>query len=43
MIRERVDNFGPIDTPATFPIQRCENAFIPLDAKLFIFEQMNKY
>jgi hypothetical protein len=38
MIRKPVDNFGPIDTPATSLIQRCEHAFLPFDTKLFTFE-----
>ncbi|BAD53309.1 putative ATPase beta subunit [Oryza sativa Japonica Group] len=33
-----VDNLGPVDTSATFPIHRSAPAFIELDTKLSIFE-----
>ncbi|PUZ60709.1 hypothetical protein GQ55_4G169000 [Panicum hallii var. hallii] len=33
-----IDNLGPVDTSATFPIHRSAPAFIELDTKLSIFE-----
>ncbi|XP_052142027.1 ATP synthase subunit beta, chloroplastic-like [Oryza glaberrima] len=38
VLREPVDNLGPVDTSATFPIHRSAPAFIELDTKLSIFE-----
>ncbi|KAG2538136.1 hypothetical protein PVAP13_9NG204438 [Panicum virgatum] len=35
---EPIDNLGPVDTSATFPIHRSTPAFIELDTKLSIFE-----
>src|SRR5512142_3045516 len=38
VLGEPVDNLGPVDTSATFPIHRSAPAFIELDTKLSIFE-----
>jgi len=35
---EPIDNLGPVDTSATFPIHKSMPAFIELDMKLSIFE-----
>ncbi|PUZ66604.1 hypothetical protein GQ55_3G331800 [Panicum hallii var. hallii] len=37
-VRAPIDNLGPVDTSATFPIHRSAPAFIELDTKLSIFE-----
>ncbi|PUZ60686.1 hypothetical protein GQ55_4G166700 [Panicum hallii var. hallii] len=38
VLGEPIDNLGPVDTSATFPIHRSAPAFIELDTKLSIFE-----
>ncbi|EMS56162.1 ATP synthase subunit beta, chloroplastic [Triticum urartu] len=38
VLGEPVDNLGPVDSSATFPIHRSAPAFIELDTKLSIFE-----
>lgn len=38
VLGEPVDNLGPVDSSATFPIRRSAPAFIELDKKLSIFE-----
>ncbi|KAF8698752.1 hypothetical protein HU200_035006 [Digitaria exilis] len=38
VLGEPIDNLGPVDTTATFPIHRSAPAFIELDTKLSIFE-----
>ncbi|KAF7069883.1 hypothetical protein CFC21_075457 [Triticum aestivum] len=38
VLGEPVDNLGPVDNSATFPIHRSAPAFIELDTKLSIFE-----
>ena len=38
VLGEPIDNLGPVDTSATFPIHRSAPAFIELDTKFSIFE-----
>uniref|UniRef100_M8BAK6 H(+)-transporting two-sector ATPase n=1 Tax=Aegilops tauschii TaxID=37682 RepID=M8BAK6_AEGTA len=38
ILGEPIDNLGPVDSSATFPIHRSAPAFIELDTKLSIFE-----
>jgi F-type H+/Na+-transporting ATPase subunit beta len=38
VLGEPIDNLGPVDTSATFPIHISMHAFIELDTKLSIFE-----
>ncbi|CAD6265628.1 unnamed protein product [Miscanthus lutarioriparius] len=38
VLDEPIDNLGPVDTSATFPIHRSAPAFIELDTKFSIFE-----
>jgi F-type H+/Na+-transporting ATPase subunit beta len=38
VLGEPIDNLGPVDTSATFPVHRSAPAFIELDTKLSIFE-----
>ncbi|KAD3068514.1 hypothetical protein E3N88_36394 [Mikania micrantha] len=38
VLREPIDNLGPVDNSTTFPIHRSVPAFIQLDTKLSIFE-----
>ncbi|VAH91332.1 unnamed protein product [Triticum turgidum subsp. durum] len=38
VLGEPIDNLGPVDSSATFPIRRSVPAFIELDTKLSIFE-----